>query len=146
MYETDPLYFTDQPRFYNIAVTGRTALPPRRLLEKALAIEVELGRRREGAPAKGPRPIDIDVLLYGGRVIREEGLCVPHPGLPERRFVLEPLLELEPRLRDPVSGTAYADLLAGLPPQGVAIVRPWAYTRGTEPEHDRGHPGREAEL
>ncbi len=146
VYETDPMYNTSQPRFLNIAVAGFTRLSPRELLERALAIEQALGRdRTTGGAPKGPRPIDIDLLLYAGRIVSEPDLQLPHPGLRERRFVLEPLLELEPQLRDPASDRPLAEALARLPDQGVDRVGPWEYTR-SEPEHERGHPRREAEL
>ena len=145
VYETAPLYFTSQPRFLNIVVAGRTRLPPRRLLSSALTIEEALGRDRAASGPKGPRPIDIDLLLYADLLIAEPDLRVPHPGMRERRFVLEPLLELEPLLRDPADGLPLAESLARLPGQGVDRVGPWDYTR-FEPEHGRGHPRRKAEL
>jgi 2-amino-4-hydroxy-6-hydroxymethyldihydropteridine diphosphokinase len=145
VYETAPLYLTSQPRFFNIVVAGFTRLAPRALLAEALAIEAALGRDRSADAPKGPRPIDIDLLLYAGRLIARADLRVPHPGMLERRFVLEPLLELEPELRDPASGLRLAEALARLPEQGVDRVGPWDYTR-SEPEHGRGHPRREAEL
>ncbi len=146
VYETAPLYYASQPRFLNIAVAGLTRLPPRKLLARALAIERRLGRRRDpGGPPKGPRPIDIDLLLYGGRILAEPDLSLPHPGLKERRFVLEPLLELEPGLRDPSSGLPLAEALSRLPDQGVDRVGPWEYTLSL-PGHEPEHPRREAEL
>lgn len=145
IYETEPLYLLEQPKFYNIVVSGLTRFSPGDLLNRVLAIEVELGRNRTGAVPKGPRPIDIDILLYGAQVFEASDLRIPHPGLPERRFVLAPLTELAPDLRDPVTGQAYAEMLAGLPRQGVAIVGPWEYTLCV-PEHDRNPPGRKAEL
>jgi 2-amino-4-hydroxy-6-hydroxymethyldihydropteridine diphosphokinase len=145
VYETSPMYNTAQPRFLNIAVAGLTGLSPRELLGRALAIERELGRERSGAGPKGPRPIDIDLLLYAGRIISEPDLSLPHPGLRERRFVLEPLLELEPQLRDPASGLPLAELLSPLPDQGVDRVGPWDYTRWRT-GNGRGHPKRKAEL
>lgn len=145
VYETAPLYNTSQPRFLNIVVTGATRLSPRELLAASQAIEQALGRDRAANGPKGPRPIDIDLLLYGDLLVHEPGLQVPHPGMRERRFVLEPLLELEPRLRDPASGLPLAQSLAELPRQGVDRVGPWDYTR-SESEHGRGHPRRKAEL
>ena len=127
VYQTAPLYVTDQPRFLNIVVAGRTRLSARALLQASQAIENALGRRRGGGVPKGPRPIDIDILLYGSEVISEPDLVVPHPGLKERRFVLEPLLELEPGLRDP-GGEALVGVLKSLPAQGVDRVGPWEYT------------------
>lgn len=145
VYETAPLYLTAQPRFLNIVVTGLTRLAPRALLLRALAIEEALGRDRGTGTPKGPRPIDIDLLLYADRLIAEPDLRVPHPGLLERRFVLEPLLELEPELRDPAGGRLLAETLAALAAQGVDRVAPWDYTLCL-PGHERRRPRRKAEL
>ena len=145
VYETAPMYNNSQPHFLNIVVAGLTRLSPRELLNRALAIEQALGRDRSAAAPKGPRPIDVDLLLYADRLLDEPDLRLPHPGMRERRFVLEPLLELEPELRDPASGRRLAEALSRLPDQGVDRVGPWDYTR-SEPEHGRGHPRREAEL
>jgi 2-amino-4-hydroxy-6-hydroxymethyldihydropteridine diphosphokinase len=110
--ETDPVGVVDQPRFLNAAAALETELAPRELLERLLAIERRLGRTRTG-PRFGPRTIDLDLLVYGGERIDEPGLEVPHPRLHERRFVLEPLLELDPGLVVPGRGPLGA-LLAGL--------------------------------
>ncbi|MBD0349247.1 MAG: 2-amino-4-hydroxy-6-hydroxymethyldihydropteridine diphosphokinase [Thermoleophilia bacterium] len=112
MRETEPLGFADQPRFLNAAARLVTELPPRALLERLLAVERQLGRTRGGL-RWGPRTIDIDLLLYDDAVVQERGLSVPHPRLAERRFVLQPLAELDPGLIVPGRG-AVADLLAGL--------------------------------
>lgn len=109
--ETDPVGVVDQPRFLNGAARVSTDLAPRALLERLLAIERRLGRVR--AERYGPRTIDLDLLLYGDRVIDEPGLSVPHPRLADRRFVLEPLAELDPALVVPGRGSVQA-LLAGL--------------------------------
>ena len=101
--ETEPVGFTDQPRFVNAAARLVTELPPRALLERLLAVERALGRTRDG-PRWGPRTIDLDLLLYGDVVLEEPGLSVPHPRLAERRFVLEPLAELDPGLVVPRRG------------------------------------------
>jgi 2-amino-4-hydroxy-6-hydroxymethyldihydropteridine diphosphokinase len=111
--ETDPVGYEDQPRFLNGAVELRTSLPARELLERLLAIERRLGRVRGEGPRFGPRPIDLDLLLHGDAVIDEPGLVVPHPRLHERRFVLEPLAELDPTLEIPGRGAVQA-LLSGL--------------------------------
>lgn len=87
--ETDPVDVTDQPKFLNQVVAIDTALEPRALLETCLAIEQGLGRDRAAGPRRGPRTIDLDILLYGGRSIDEPGLTVPHPRLGERPFLLE---------------------------------------------------------
>jgi len=110
--ETDPVGFEDQPRFLNAVAAIDTELEPRALLDLLLAIERELGRTREG-PRFGPRTIDLDLLLYGDEVVDEPGLAVPHPRLHERRFVLEPLAELDPGLTVPEKGSVQA-LLAGV--------------------------------
>jgi 2-amino-4-hydroxy-6-hydroxymethyldihydropteridine diphosphokinase len=110
--ETDPVGFADQPKFLNAVAELRTDLSPRELLERLLAIERELGRERARERRWGPRLIDLDLLLYGGEVIDEPGLTVPHPRLAERRFVLEPLAEIAPGLRLP-DGRAVRELLVG---------------------------------
>jgi 2-amino-4-hydroxy-6-hydroxymethyldihydropteridine diphosphokinase len=110
--ETDPVGYEDQPRFLNGAAALRTELPPRELLERLLDVERQLGRIRTG-PRFGPRTIDLDLLLYGQESIDEPGLRIPHPRLAERRFVLEPLVELDRNLQVPGRGSVRA-LLAGL--------------------------------
>jgi 2-amino-4-hydroxy-6-hydroxymethyldihydropteridine diphosphokinase len=110
--ETDPVGYEDQPRFLNGAAALRTELPPRGLLDRLQAVELLLGRDRSG-PRFGPRTIDLDLLLYGDEQIDEPGLQIPHPRLAARRFVLEPLAELDPGLQVPGRGSVQA-LLAGL--------------------------------
>jgi 2-amino-4-hydroxy-6-hydroxymethyldihydropteridine diphosphokinase len=110
--ETDPVGLVDQPRFLNAVARVETDLAPRELLDRMLAAERELGRRRDG-PRFGPRTIDLDLLIYGDEEIDEPGLIVPHPRLAERRFVLEPLHELEPGLVVPGRGRV-SDLLSAL--------------------------------
>jgi 2-amino-4-hydroxy-6-hydroxymethyldihydropteridine diphosphokinase len=104
--ETDPVGYEDQPRFVNAVAALDTSLSPDELLDLLLAVESELGRIRTG-PRFGPRTIDLDLLLHGDAVVDRPGLEVPHPRLHERRFVLEPLVELDPLLvvpgRGPVS-------------------------------------------
>jgi 2-amino-4-hydroxy-6-hydroxymethyldihydropteridine diphosphokinase len=109
--ETDPVGVTDQPKFLNAAAELATELPPRELLERLLEIERELGRDRAAERRWGPRDIDLDLLLFGEEAIDEPGLKVPHPRLAERRFVLEPLCELNEDLTLP-DGTRVRDLLA----------------------------------
>jgi 2-amino-4-hydroxy-6-hydroxymethyldihydropteridine diphosphokinase len=109
--ETDPVGVLDQPPFLNGAVALETELAPRELLDTLLAIERELGRERR--ERWGPRTIDLDLLLYGDETIDEPGLTVPHPRLHERRFALEPLLDLDPELAIPGRGRV-TDVLAGL--------------------------------
>jgi 2-amino-4-hydroxy-6-hydroxymethyldihydropteridine diphosphokinase len=109
--DTDPVGMVDQPRFLNGAALVETELPPRELLGVLLGIERELGRER--LERWGPRTIDLDLLLFGAEAVREPGLRVPHPRLHERRFVLEPLAELDPALVVPGRGPV-RELLAGL--------------------------------
>ena len=108
--ETEPVGYLDQPRFLNGVVAVETALPPRALLDRLLGIERALGRERSG-PRFGPRTIDLDLLLYGTETLDEPGLTVPHPRLAERRFVLEPLCELDPELVLP-DGRGVREVLA----------------------------------
>ena len=105
--ETDPVGVVDQPRFLNAAIRLATELAPRSLLEHLLAVEQQLGRVRTGK-RYGPRTIDLDLLLYGDEIVDEPGLQVPHPRLAERRFVLEPLAELDPALIVPGLGPIQA--------------------------------------
>lgn len=102
--ETDPVGYVDQPRFLNGAAALETTLAPRALLELLLAVERRFGRERQGVPAQGPRTLDLDLLLYESVEIDEPGLRIPHPALHERRFVLEPLAELDPSLEVPGKG------------------------------------------
>ena len=108
--ETEPVGYRDQPPFLNGVVAVETALPPPAFLDRLLAVERALGRERSG-PRFGPRTIDLDLLLYGAETVEEPGLTVPHPRLAERRFVLEPLVELDPQLVLP-DGRAVRELLA----------------------------------
>ncbi len=110
--ETEPVGDVDQPPFLNGAVAVETTLSPRELLDVLLRVERELGRLRDGE-RWGPRTIDLDLLLYGDEIVDEEGLRVPHPRLHERRFALEPLVDLEPELEIPGLGRV-SDTLTGL--------------------------------
>jgi 2-amino-4-hydroxy-6-hydroxymethyldihydropteridine diphosphokinase len=99
-YETEPVEFTAQPWFLNCAVALSTDKTPKEMLAGILEIEQKLGRRR--AQKKGPRIIDIDILLFGNSILDDPGLTIPHPAMHERRFVLEPLAEIAPDARHPV--------------------------------------------
>lgn len=110
--ETEPVGFLDQPSFLNGAVAVETELSPRELLNRLLAVELSLGRTRDG-PRFGPRTIDLDLLVYGEEEVSEPGLTVPHPRLAERRFALEPLAELDAELIVPGRGSV-STLLRGL--------------------------------
>jgi len=103
----------EQPFFLNLAAEAETDLLPMMLLSRTQKIERELGRKRSGSP-KGPRTIDIDILLYGRVRIQSARLTIPHPRMHERRFVLAPLAELAPALRIPGMGGTVRELLANL--------------------------------
>jgi 2-amino-4-hydroxy-6-hydroxymethyldihydropteridine diphosphokinase len=124
LYETDPVgEILDQPDFLNAVARVRTSLEPEQLLDVCKTIEVEHGRAF-GGPRHGPRPVDLDLLLLGDLELRTEGLTLPHPEITSRRFVLVPLLELDPGLSLP-DGTRLSDALEGLPEgQRVARVGP----------------------
>jgi 2-amino-4-hydroxy-6-hydroxymethyldihydropteridine diphosphokinase len=117
LYETAPQELHDQPWFLNAVVEVETDLFPLQLLARARQIEREMGRRH--VTPKGPRNIDIDVLFYGRSVIRTAALEVPHPRIAQRRFVLEPLAQIAPDIRHPVTGRSVNEMLAELGPQGV---------------------------
>lgn len=125
LYETAPRDLPDQPWFLNQVVEAETDLLPLQLLGKLQRIEKTMGRRR--IIAKGPRVIDLDILLYGRAVIHHTGLEIPHPRMKERRFVLEPLAELTPEMRlpsdqHPPDARTVRDLLAGVKEQEVRRV------------------------
>jgi len=113
-YETEPVEFTDQALFLNCAVALETSLSPSDLIVSLLDIERSLGRER--FQKKGPRTIDIDILLYGDHVVNLPDLTVPHPALAGRRFVLEPLAEIAPYATHPILKKTVTKLLEELPP------------------------------
>jgi 2-amino-4-hydroxy-6-hydroxymethyldihydropteridine diphosphokinase len=122
-YETEPVELRDQPWFLNCVVALETSDSPEALLQRALAIEQEMGRLR--MKDKGPRSIDIDILLFGDRVVEERGLKIPHPAMQQRRFVLEPLAEIAPEARHPQLRKTARELLADLPAgQVVRLLEP----------------------
>ena len=122
-YETEPVgEILDQPDFLNAAIRIRTSLEPEALLDLCKAVEVEHGRAF-GGPRHGPRPIDIDLLLLGDIEMSTDRLTLPHREVSSRRFVLAPLLELDPDLRLP-DGTALADALGQITGQEVRLVGP----------------------
>jgi 2-amino-4-hydroxy-6-hydroxymethyldihydropteridine diphosphokinase len=123
IYETEPVDYTAQAWFLNVVVEAETDLFPMQLLARTARIEREMGRVR--TIAKGPRTIDIDILLYGSSVVQSEKLMIPHPRIAERRFVLAPLADLAPELRHPLLGRTIRELLAEAPQQ---IVRRWPGT------------------
>ncbi len=111
VYETEPWGFRSENRFLNMVVKVRSSLRPSGLLGRILMIEAQLGRLRNGDGYKS-RTIDIDILLYGSEVIKKEALEVPHPRIPLRRFVLEPLCELAPDMIHPVLKVTFMELLS----------------------------------
>jgi 2-amino-4-hydroxy-6-hydroxymethyldihydropteridine diphosphokinase len=123
VYETEPVgEVLDQPAFLNACLRVETALGPEALLDACKAVEAALGREAGGV-RHGPRPVDVDVLLLGTDAYTSERLSIPHRELARRRFVLVPLLELDPGLRLP-DGTSLADALAALEGQAVRRAGP----------------------
>jgi len=112
LYETEPMEFREQPWFLNCVVELETPLTAHQLLAEIEAIEEELGRTRE--IHKGPRTIDIDIVLFGDSAIGDKNLKIPHPAMRERRFVLEPLAEIAPQAVHPVLRKSARELLAEL--------------------------------
>ena len=113
VYETEPVEFTAQPWFLNCAVAIETDLTPQQLMAAILRIEEEMGRRR--VQKKGPRSIDIDILLFDDLVLESEELTIPHPAMHQRRFVLEPLADIAPQALHPVFRKTIRELLDALP-------------------------------
>jgi len=117
-YETEPVELTNQPWFVNCAVALETEQVPEAFLGELLALEQSMGRRR--TQKKGPRTIDIDILLFGDAIIETAGLSIPHPAMHQRRFVLVPMAEIAPEQRHPILKHSMRELLDALPP-GAAV-------------------------
>ena len=121
LYITAPQDYEAQPDFCNAAVAGYFAFSPEELLFIANSIEADFGRDRTAETHKGPRSLDIDILLFGERIVSMEKPCltIPHKAMKQRRFALVPLVEICPGAIDPLTGAFYSDILAGLPDQRV---------------------------
>lgn len=118
LYRTEPVGYAEQPRFANAAMALRTEFEPETLLEHMLAVERSFGRDRSQSAPKGPRTLDLDLLLIDNLVVQSPTLTLPHPALAERRFVLAPLAEIAPGLRHPVLRRTIIELLHALPDAG----------------------------
>jgi len=132
VYETEPMGVAGQRWFLNQVVEAETDLFPLQLLHRTSRVEAQLGRRR--LAAKGPRTIDIDILLFSNFVVYTAALEIPHPRFRERRFVLAPLSDLAPELRDPVTRKSISELLGAL--QGQVVRR----ICGLQSNHAHEHP------
>jgi 2-amino-4-hydroxy-6-hydroxymethyldihydropteridine diphosphokinase len=134
LYETDPIgSVKDQPAFYNAACRIETGLEPESLLRFLKSLEHEIGRRPDG-PAGGPRPIDLDILLYEDRVLETAELTIPHPRMHERAFVLVPLAEIAPDARHPQRDQTIAKLAERVGSEGVRRIKEagWDGVAGTK--------------
>ncbi len=120
--ETEPVGYADQPKFVNGAALVDTQLGPPALMQALLAVEQAMGRVRDGVAAKGPRVIDLDLLLYDGNVLSTSELSLPHPAMHTRRFVLEPMAEIAPEMVHPVFGKTMRGLLEDLVARAVREV------------------------
>jgi 2-amino-4-hydroxy-6-hydroxymethyldihydropteridine diphosphokinase len=121
IYETEPVDYTGQRWFLNQVAEAETEFFPMQLLARIGKIERELGRVR--TLPKGPRTIDIDILLYGRMVVRSAALEIPHPRMAQRRFVLAPLADLAPDLRHPVTSLTVREMLHGAPAEVVRLIK-----------------------
>ena len=120
LYETEPVEITAQPWFLNRALEFETSIAPEELMARLLRIEEQMGRRR--IQKKGPRMIDLDILLFGDEVVDSAELTIPHPAMHQRRFVLEPLAEIAPDVVHPVLRKTIRELRDALP-AGQAVKR-----------------------
>ena len=123
IWETEPMIVEDQPEFLNMAVKGLYPGTAEELLKELWKIEDSAGRNRRQEIIKGPRPLDLDLLLFGEERIQTEILQVPHPGIKQRSFVLTPLIELTPALKEPESGILYAGFQQDVENQGIICYK-----------------------
>jgi len=130
LYRTEPVGYAGQPAFVNAVVAVRTDMDPEKLLNCLLVIERSFGRDRASSVPKGPRTLDLDLLLMGDLIFESPSLVVPHPELAHRRFVLAPLAEIAPNMVHPVLMRTVHQMLAELPDEGansrsaVQVLRP----------------------
>ncbi|MDP2997200.1 MAG: 2-amino-4-hydroxy-6-hydroxymethyldihydropteridine diphosphokinase [Bryobacterales bacterium] len=129
VYETAPVDMPDQPLFLNLVLQAETTLEPGELLARTQAVEQALGRKP--AAPKGPRKIDIDILLHGTSIVDQADLRIPHPAMGQRRFVLEPLADLTPDLCHPADGRPFREMLAATLDQQA---RKTSFSTGFRPE------------
>ncbi|MBI2675393.1 MAG: 2-amino-4-hydroxy-6-hydroxymethyldihydropteridine diphosphokinase [Candidatus Aenigmarchaeota archaeon] len=126
LYETEPMYYENQPWFYNAALQAETSLSALKLLDFLSGIEKSLGRKK--GLRYGPRAIDLDILFYGDEIVDRKNLKIPHPMLHERLFVLLPLAEISPDLVHPASGLRIQDLLEKCSGKQIVRLLPQNYT------------------
>lgn len=129
VYETLPVGLTEQPKFLNLCCTGDASLAALDLLARLKELEREAGRLPAG-PRFGPRPLDLDILLYGREIVDTEDLTIPHPRLHERAFVLVPLSDIAPEWAHPVLGATIGELRREVNETGV-VRTPWSVRRST---------------
>jgi 2-amino-4-hydroxy-6-hydroxymethyldihydropteridine diphosphokinase len=135
-YETEPVETRPQPWFLNCAVKLDTERMPKQLLAELLRIERRHGRNRSKEQDKGPRTLDLDILLFGNSVMHTPGLTVPHPAMQDRRFVLQPLTEIASEINHPILKRTIKELLGALPP-GQAVKK---FSMNHAPERESAIP------
>ena len=121
VYETEPMYLLDQPKFYNMVIRGKTELSPYMLLHHTQGIEKKMGR--DPNTHNRPRIIDIDILFYDDRVVETPDLVIPHPKISERAFVLAPLNDIAPAFKQPMLGVTVEELLRRIPDWTKSVRR-----------------------
>ena len=140
VYETEPWGYLDQPRFLNMALAAETDLDPGELLAHIKGIELQMGRH--STFQYGPRIIDLDILFYGGALVDQPGLQIPHPHLAERPFVLVPLCDLDPDLVHPALGKSVSQLLEERGSRRSASLQtPQVWPAHLRDGHSQRHPG-----
>lgn len=123
IWETKPMIVEDQPSFLNMVVTGYYSGSPKNLIHQLWQLEKAAGRNRAKEQNKGPRTLDLDILLFGQQIIHTEILTIPHPGITERAFVLVPLTEIDKSIVNPVNDTSYFNYLKSIEDQGYICYK-----------------------